>query len=116
MYYETLGIVHRRRIEALARRSGCQPAWLRSPALGTESLQTLCWREMDSNYWSRQGETPLGRHVVSAHGSTSVTSPWQQPASDRRYLQPATISHLAIVLRTFRSFGPGTRSTEISRC
>jgi len=74
------------------------------------------WREMDSNYWSRQGETPLGRHVVSAHGSTSVTSPRQQPASDRRYLQPATISHLAIVLRTFRSFGPGTRSTGISRC
>ena len=74
------------------------------------------WREMDSNYWSRQGETSLGRHVVSARGSTSVTSPRQQPASDRRYLQPATISHLAIVLRTFRSFGPGTRSTGISRC
>ena len=83
---------------------------------GTESLLTHPWREMDSNYWSRQGETPLGRHVVSAHGSTSVTSPRQQPASDRRYLQPATISHLAIVLRTFRSFGPGTRSTGISRC
>ena len=69
------------------------------------------WREMDSNYWSRQGETSLGRHVVSARGSTSVTSPRQQPASE-----PATISHLAIVLRTFRSFGPGTRSTGISRC
>ena len=29
------------------------------------------WREMDSNYWSRHRETPLGRHVVSAHGPTS---------------------------------------------
>jgi|SRR6516165_2812855 len=28
---------------------------------GTESLLTLCWREMDSNYWSRHGEPPLGR-------------------------------------------------------
>ena len=24
-------------------------------------LLTLRWREMDSNYWSRDGETPLGR-------------------------------------------------------
>jgi ATP-dependent DNA ligase len=24
-------------------------------------LLTLRWREMDSNYWSRHGETPLGR-------------------------------------------------------
>ena len=30
---------------------------------------------MDSNYWSRQGETPLGRHVVSAHGSRKVSNP-----------------------------------------
>ena len=28
---------------------------------GTESSLTLRWREMDSNYWSRDGETPLGR-------------------------------------------------------
>ena len=27
----------------------------------TESLLTHRWREMDSNYWSRHGETPLGR-------------------------------------------------------
>jgi len=40
---------------------------------GTESLLTLCWREMDSNYWSRHGEPPSGaRHMVSAHGSTSL--------------------------------------------
>ena len=39
---------------------------------GTKSSPTLRWREMDSNYWSRHGETPLGRaHVVSADGSTS---------------------------------------------
>ena len=33
----------------------------REVAGGTESLQTPRWREMDSNYWSRHGETPLGR-------------------------------------------------------
>ena len=26
---------------------------------------------MDSNYWSRHGETRFGRDLVSAHGSTS---------------------------------------------
>ena len=28
---------------------------------GTDSPQTPRWREMDSNHWSRHGETPLGR-------------------------------------------------------
>ena len=30
---------------------------------GTESLLTHRWREMDSNYWSRHRETPLGRRA-----------------------------------------------------
>ena len=30
---------------------------------GTESSQTLRWREMDSNHRSRHGETPLGRAI-----------------------------------------------------
>ena len=36
-----------------SRRSGCQ-----RPDIG--SSLTLRWREMDSNYWSRHGETPPG--------------------------------------------------------
>jgi len=28
---------------------------------GSGSSRALRWREMDSNYWSRHGETPLGR-------------------------------------------------------
>ena len=30
---------------------------------GTESSLTLRWREVDSNYWSRHGETPLMRAI-----------------------------------------------------
>ena len=32
--------------------------------LGTDGLQTHRWREMDSNYWFRYGETPLGARAT----------------------------------------------------
>jgi hypothetical protein len=58
------------------------------------------------------------RHQFAA----AVTAPRRQPASDRRYLQPATISHLAIVLRMiicgrgrWRSKSCGTSSRLCSR-
>jgi len=48
----------------IARRGRQAPAPLKLysyPRARTGSLMTRCWRDMDSNYWSRHGETPLGR-------------------------------------------------------
>jgi hypothetical protein len=35
--------------------------WSHGQQHDAESSQTRRWREMDSNYWSSDGETPLGR-------------------------------------------------------
>ena len=64
---------------------------------------------------------PPGRNSTRAPCGFRARPPASRPRGNSQlqtadYLQPATISHLAIILRTFRSFGPGTRSTGISRC
>ena len=52
--------------------------------LGTKSSQTLRWREMDSNYWSRHGDTRYGRAIPAVRNSRPIGS-LTQCAGDRTH-------------------------------
>ena len=41
-------------------------------ARGTESLQTLSWREMDSNFWYRGRKARDFRNIPEAAGTAGV--------------------------------------------
>jgi len=57
--------------ERVLRQTDFRPRKLSCRHKAEQVCMAHHWREMDSNYWSRHRETPLGRHVVSAHGPTS---------------------------------------------
>jgi hypothetical protein len=110
------------RIHLPPARSQQRTLWLpgASHAGGTQSSNPLCSSaESVANLTSSIRAPKIScRHQFAA----AVTAPRRQPASDRRYLQPATISHLAIVLRMiicgrgrWRSKSCGTSSRLSSR-
>ena len=78
--------------------------------------QPRSWREMDSNIGPAREKLHSGAMWFPRTAPLASRPRGNSQLQTADYLQPATISHLAIILRTFRSFGPGTRSTGISRC
>ena len=69
---------------------------------------------MDSNYWSRHGETRFGRDLVSAHGSTS----WEAliPRGGEKFefrLPPAVSPCLADARRRWKRSGKSANLKQV---
>jgi hypothetical protein len=80
---------------------------------GTEGLQTLCWREMDSNHRYRMRNNPFWLPPFGPRNSPSATKTGSfVPGTDGSNPSPSTSESCANLFPDRRRSGPRTPPTE----